>query len=79
MWVPINSGNHSDVQFLCEEYFQIWAKNAKRTNTAIFRHVQSPPPPQKFMWVSFLRSFPGSEAHELFVWGATNGCLKVGA
>ena len=38
-------------------------------------------PPKKFMWVLFLRSFPGNEAHKLFSrgpkWGVSGGVLKV--
>ena len=38
------------------------------------------PPPQKFMWVPFLRSFPGNEAHKLFSggpnWGISGGTKK---
>ena len=41
-------------------------------------------PPKKFMWVPFLRSFPGNEAHEFFLgvqkgafgWGAKKFMLK---
>ena len=45
--------------------------------------ASNPPPPQKeFMWVPFLQSFPGSEAHHFF-WGPTLGdwgrteCTKI--
>ena len=38
-------------------------------------------PPKKFMWVPFLRSFPGNEAHKLFSggpnWGVLGGGQKV--
>ena len=35
-------------------------------------------PPKKFMWVPFLRPFPGkNEAHQLFFWGP-NGVFWVG-
>ena len=37
--------------------------------------------PKKFMWVPFLRSFPGNEAHKLFSggpsWGVLGGVQKV--
>ena len=33
-------------------------------------------PPKKFMWVPFLRPFPGNEAHKLFS-GAQKGGQKV--
>ena len=32
-------------------------------------------PSKKFMWVSFLRPFPGNEAHKLFFWGPKMGCF----
>ena len=35
-------------------------------------------PPKKFMWVPFLRSFPGNEAHKLFFWGSKRGVLGGG-
>ena len=38
-------------------------------------------PPKKFLWVTFLRSFPGNEAHKLFSggpkWGVLGGGQKV--
>ena len=34
--------------------------------------------PKKFMWVPFLRPFPGNEAHHFFL-GAQNGVFWVGA
>ena len=38
-------------------------------------------PPKKSMWVPFLRSFPGNEAHKLFSggpkWGVSGGGPKV--
>ena len=38
-------------------------------------------PPKKFMWVPFLRPFPGNEAHKLFSggpkWGVLGGGQKV--
>ena len=37
--------------------------------------------PKKFMWVPFLRPFPGNEAHKLFLggpeWGVSGGMQKV--
>ena len=30
-------------------------------------------PPKKFMWVPFLRPFPGNEAHTTFSWGPKSG------
>ena len=35
-------------------------------------------PPKKFMWVPFLRPFPGNEAHKLFSGGPTSGVLGGG-
>ena len=35
--------------------------------------------PKKFMWVPFLRSFPGNEAHKLFAGGPEWGILGGGA
>ena len=34
--------------------------------------------PIKFMWVPFLHSFPGNEAHKLFFWGPQDGGFWVG-
>ena len=34
--------------------------------------------PKKFMWVPFLRSFPGNEAHKLFSGGPKRGVLGGG-
>ena len=36
-------------------------------------------PPKKFMWVPFLRPFPGNEAHKFFFLGAQIGVFRVGA
>ena len=36
-------------------------------------------PPKKFMWVPFLRPFPGNEAHKYFFLGAQNGVFWLGA
>ena len=35
-------------------------------------------PPKMFMWVPFLRSFPGKEAHKFF-WGSKKGGLYIGS
>ena len=35
-------------------------------------------PPKKFMWVPFLRPFPGTEVHKLFSGGGQMGCFGWG-
>ena len=61
--ISLSEGRNDKLNFL-------WQKMAH-----LGPRFDPPNPPEKFMWVPFLSSFPGSEAHRLFSGGPNWGVL----